>query len=200
MDLTSYKSIESHLFVRIDVASYKDSPGASPISKTLLFSDRRDSFTIGSDAYVGLGNLLSITSASSEIRTSSGELSITIAGIPDTSIYEIVNSRIKGCPVRIYRGIFNATTGAFISAAGNPMTRYRGFVNNYALNEDYDVATQISSNTITLICNSSIDVLQNKTAGRKTNPSSEKKFFPDDLSMDRVPTLKNSTFDFGAKA
>lgn len=198
MDLSSYTSIQSHLFVRIEVEYYKDSAGAAPISKTLLFSDRRDSFTIGSDTYVGVGNLMGITSASSEIRTSSGELSITIAGIPNTSVYEIVNSRIKGCPVRIYRGVFNAETGAFITATGNPMARYRGFVNNYALNEEYDINTRTSTNTITLICNSSIDVLQNKVAGRKTNPTSEKKFFPNDVSMDRVPTLKNATYDFGA--
>jgi hypothetical protein len=51
---------------------------------------------------------------------------------------------------------------------------------------------------LSIICASVVDVLGKKTGGRKTNPESEKKFFPTDLAMDRVPTLENATFDFGA--
>jgi hypothetical protein len=77
------------------------------------------------------------------------------------------------------------------------LTKYRGFVNNYSLQEDFDIVSRTSTNSIILICNSAVDVLQNKFTGRKTNPESQKKFFPNDVSMDRVPTLENATFDFG---
>ena len=100
--------------------------------------------------------------------------------------------------MRVYRGIFNASTGAFLSIAGNPLGRYRGFVNNYSLTEEWDNATRTSSNTLSLICASTVDVLQNKISGRKTNPESMKKFYPTDVSFDRVPNLENATFDFGA--
>jgi len=196
--LNGYNSIENHLFVRIEVDYYKSSSSSSPISTVLRFSDRRTPFVINGETYTGLGNLVSITSSSSELRTSSGELSISISGIPNSSIYEIVNSRIKGCPVTIYRGIFNPVTGELLGVENNPMSRYKGFVNNYSLQENYDIDQRLASNTIVLICNSSIDVLQNKVTGRTTSPTSQKKFYPSDISMDRVTNLENATFNFGA--
>jgi hypothetical protein len=155
-------------------------------------------YTINSESYLGLGKLMSISSSSSELRVSGGELIITLSGVPNSSIYEIVNSKIKGSPVRVYRGLFNAATGAFLSIAGNPIGRFNGFVNNYSLSEDYDNSTRTSSNTLVLTCTSVVDVLDNKIAGRKTNPSSQKKYYPNDLSMDRVPNLEKATFNFGA--
>lgn len=196
--LSNYKSIESHLFVRIEVEYYKSSPEASPTSQILKFSDLKTSFTINSESYVGLGNLMAITASNSELRSSSGELSITISGIPNSSNYEIVNSRIKGSPVKIYRGLFDPISGALLDIEKNPVLRYSGFVNNYSLQEDYNIDTRSSTNTILLICNSTVDVLQNKISGRKTNPVSEKRFYPNDLSMDRVPSIENASFNFGA--
>lgn len=196
--LSDYTSIQSNLFVRIQVDYYKSSPGASATSEVLRFSDLRTTFTINSEEYIGLGNLMNISNSTSELRPSSGELTIAISGIPNSSIAEIVNSRIKGCPVRIYRGLFDATTGTALPIANQVLARYRGFVNNYSLQEEYDINTRTSSNTILLICNSSVDVLQNKVTGRKTNPQSHQLFYPTDKSMNRVPTLENATFNFGA--
>lgn len=196
--IADYSSIQSNLFVRIQVDYYKATAGSSATSEVLTFSDLRTAYTINGEVYTGLGNLMNVSESSSELRPSSGELTIAISGIPNSSIYEIVNSRIKGCPVRIYRGLFDATTGADLPIANNILARYRGFVNNYSLQEEYDIQTRTASNTIILICNSSIDVLQNKVTGRKTNPTSQKKFYPTDVSMDRVPTLENATFNFGA--
>jgi hypothetical protein len=197
-DLSSYKSVQSNLFVRIQVDEYRATTSGAYTTEVLRFSDDLQTRTINSESYAPLGRLMGITSATSELRVSSGELTITLSGIPNTSIAEIINSKIKGAPVRIYRLFSNAATGTVLSIAGNPSGRYRGFVNNYSLNEEYDSITRSSTNTIVLTCASSVDVLQNKIAGRKTNPESQKRFFPSDLSMDRVPTLENATFNFGA--
>lgn len=197
MPLNSFetlKSVQSHLFVKVEVSYYKETPSSTPVAKNLLFSDYRSDFVINDESYRGVGNLMSISSSSSEIRTSSGELSIVLSGIPNSAIYEIVNSRIKGCPVTIYRGIFDPVSQNNIQV----LNRYRGFVNNYSLQEDYDNQTRMSSNSIILVCNSAIDVLQNKIAGRKTSPASQKKFYPDDTCFDRVTALENTSFNFGA--
>lgn len=198
LDLTGYPAIQSNLFVRIQVDEYRTSPGAAYSPTVLTFSDMLIPYTINSEEYTGLGKLMSITSSSSELRVSGGELTITLSGIPNTAIAEIVNSKIKGSPVRIYRALFDANTNQLLSVSPNPLGRYRGFVNNYSLNEDYDADSRTASNTLVLVCASSVDVLQNKIAGRKTNPESQKRYYPTDLSMDRVPALENSTFDFGA--
>lgn len=189
LSLTGYGSIESNLFIKITLPS-----------SSLLFSDRLVSTVINGDTYVGLGKLLSISGSNSELRSTSGEITIGISGIPDSMISDIVGSNIKGNPVRITRGLFDATTGAFLSAVtGNPINRFAGYVNNISLEEEYDVDSRDSSNTLLLTCASNVDILNNKIAGRKTNPASQKKFFSTDLSMDRVPNLESSYFDFGGK-
>jgi hypothetical protein len=100
--------------------------------------------------------------------------------------------------VRIYRALFNAATGAYLDIEGNPLGRFRGFVNNYSLNEELDNTNKTATNTLVLTCASAANVLQNKIAGRRTNPESQKRYYPTDISMDRVPNLENATFNFGA--
>lgn len=198
INLTSYKSIESHLFIRIQVDEYRTSPSSGYTANVLRFSDMLTPFTINSESYLGLGKLMSVTSSNSELRVSGGEVTITVSGIPSTSIYEILHSKLKGSPVRIYRAIFNAENGQFLSIDGNPLGRYRGFINNFSLTEEYDSQSRTASNTLSLVCASSVDVLSNKVAGRKTNPESMKRHYPSDVSFDRVPNLENATFNFGA--
>lgn len=188
IDLSSYDSIEAGLFVRIAV------PGGS----VLRFSDYRGTVTIDGESYVGLGKLLGISSTTSELKGSTGTVTITVSGIPNTSISEIMNSQLKGSPVKIYRMVFNTVTGAALSIAGNPAGRFFGYVNNYALEEEYTIEERRSTNTISIICSSNMEFLENKVAGRKTNPESMKKYFPGDLSFDRVPNLVGANFNFGA--
>jgi len=188
LDLTSYGSIQSNLFIKITLTS-----------SSLLFSDKLESTVINGDTYVGLGKLLAVSGSNSELRSSSGEVSVSISGIPNSSITDITSANIKGSDIKIVRALFNATTGSLLTAvSGNPINRFVGYVNNISLEEDYDVDSRISSNTLILVCSSNVDVLNNKVSGRRTNTASEKKYFPTDLAMDRVASLENSYFDFGA--
>lgn len=197
--LDTYSAIQSNIFIKLECPYYKATPSATPIAYNFLFSDRIQDTIINGDSYAGLGKLLGLSASQSELRVSGNDVTITISGIPDSSIAEIINSRIKGSKVTIYRALFNANTEQLISITGNPMTRFIGFVNNLALDEEYDTENRNSSNTLILTCASVVDILSDKISGRKTNPSSMKKFYPSDISMDRVPTLENSFFDFGAK-
>lgn len=199
LTLANSHAIETGLFVRIDVEYYKATASATPTHEILRFSDYKSSVTINGEEYLGLGGLVGIGSSTSELRTSSGSLTITISGIPNTSIAQIVNSRIKGSPIEVHRILLVPnTTGAAPSVALDPVGRFFGIVSNYSLEENYDIETRTSSNTIALICSSSIEHLNNKVAGRKTNPTSMKSFYSTDLSMDRVPNLVGANFNFGA--
>jgi hypothetical protein len=42
-------------------------------------------------------------------------------------------------------------------------------------------------------------VLQNKISGQRTNSTDRKRYFPGDISFDRVADLTNTSFDFGKK-
>lgn len=184
--------------MRIQVDEYRLTPDGAFSEEVLLISDLLTDYTINDEEYTGLGSLMDIGITRSELRPSSGTLDITISGIPNDSLAEILYSNIKGSPVRVYRVLFNPSTGVELAIDENPYLRYRGFINNYSLVEEYDNATKTSSNTIILNCASSLDVLNEKIAGRLVNPESQKKYYPLDVSMDRVPALENSSFDFGA--
>jgi hypothetical protein len=191
MDLSSYRSIQSNLFVRINL---------SYTSNILRFSDTRDTVAINGESYTGLGQLMSITSSSSELKSTTRQITITISGIPNSSISEIMNSRLKGSKINIWRAIFDPATRQALDIAGNPAGRFTGIVTNYALNEDFDAAARTATNTISIMCSGIVDVLANTTKGRRTNPQDQKLYYPNDTAMDRVPDLVGAYFDFGAKA
>lgn len=194
IDLSSYTAVRTSLFVRIQIDEYRTSPSGSYTQEVLTFTDHNTNYTINGEVYQNLGNLMNVTSSRSQIRASANTVSISLSGIPNSAIAEIVNSKIKSSPVRILRGYFDSN-GNLI---GELQGRFRGFVNNYSLEEEYNIDSRTATNQIIIECASSIDVLQNKYAGRRTNPESEKRFFANDLGFDRVPNLENTTFNFGA--
>lgn len=194
-NLDSYTSVKTGLFVRLQVDEYRTSSSASYSAQVLTFSDYDSAKTIGSDTYTPLGSLLNITPSTSELRSSSNTITITLSGVPANAINEVVHSKIKGSPIKIYRGYFDVSTGVQI---GDYEGRFFGSVNNYSIQEEFNVSERDAANMVLLECNSSVDLLAQKTSGRKTNPQSQQKFYPLDTSMNRVPTLKGTKFDFGA--
>ena len=197
INLSSYTSVETGLFVRIQVDEYRTGTSGSYTSEVLKFSDYIRPITIDSESYTGLGRLLSISDSASELTPSSGQLTIGLSGIPNSSIAEILNSKIKGSPIEVWRVFFDPVTGAQLSITGNPAGRFFGIVDNYSLDEEFDYDNRTSSNRIIMTCSSVITVLDNKVTGRRTNPVDQKFFYPSDLSMDRVPNLKDSYYNFG---
>jgi hypothetical protein len=184
-NLAAYAAIWTSLFVRIDVVDYQ----------VLRFSDFYKPYTINGESYAALGSLMDVTSSESQLRLSEQEITITLSGIPTTNIDAVLDQKIKGSPVEIYRGLFNPNTGADLVS---PVGKFLGIVNNFALQEDWDNESRSSSVTIILTCSSLISVLATKLGGRFTNPTDQQKFFPADNSMNRVPSLINSNFNFGA--
>jgi hypothetical protein len=172
--------------------------GLAPTPDDLYFSDRIYDTTLNGQTYVGVGKFLNISETVSELKGSSSDLTLTLSGIPNTSLQEVLNLKIKGAKILVTRVLFDPQTNQVLKINGNPMARYRGFVNNISLQDDYEWTGRTGTNTLLLQCNSAIDILSNKYGGRKTNPLSQQKFFPGDISMDRVPVLENSVFNFGA--
>lgn len=191
IDLSSYTSLRSNLFVKLTYE--QDGEPAE-----LLFSDYHKDLTIAGDNYTALGELLSITESSVDLRATPFELTVTISGIPTERVNLVTNIGIKGSPIEIRRAIFDANTGEFLNITGNPAGRFYGIVNNYNIFEDFPTDGKDASSSIGLICTSNIGQLERKLVGRFTNPTSQKSFFAGDLSMDRVPNIANANYDFGA--
>lgn len=202
MPLSDLKDIRTALFVKISVAEYYN--GASLVPTDLLFSDHYRDFGLAGedgstiDTYTALGQLVNITNTTSDLRASGNTVSIVISGIPNTSLRNITRSKLKTSPVRILRAFFTPQ-GELIddSSIENPVGRFKGFINNYSLVEEWDSEARTASNTIHFECASSIDVLAKKKIGRRTNPESQKRYFPLDRSFDRLPAIANSKYNFG---
>ena len=186
LDLSSYSSIQTALFCKVVVPDYA----------TLTFSNYSRNLTIDGTNYTGIGQLLDISDSTSELRASRNELTVTISGIPAQNISDLLTYRFKGSSITVTRAIFDPATGQLLSITGNPAGRFQGIINNFGLNETWD--GQNASNTISFVCTSTVGLLMNKIAGRKTNSRDQKTFYPTDLSMDRVTQLANSNYNFGA--
>jgi len=189
LDLSAYTSIQTNLFVRLDIPGYQ----------VLKFSDFSVPYTIDSESYTALGQLLSISDSSSELRATPQEVTVSIAGIPNTNVSTILNNPVKGSSIKIYRAFFNPSTGQLLSVSGNPAQKFQGIVGNYDITDELDMGSLTGTVSLTLTCTNVVELLNNKVAGRRTNPIDQKSFYATDISFDRVFALANSNFNFGAK-
>ena len=190
VDLSPYRSVQTNMFVKLVVPAYA----------TLTFSDYYKELTLGGTAYQALGQLLSITGTTSNLRAAPEELTITISGIPSGRVNEILSNKIKGSSVEVYRAFFNPTTGELLNVTGNPAGKFKGVISNYSITDDLNEGSDTGSVAIILSATNVIELLNNKITGRRTNPIDHKDFYPNDQSMDRVPALAKSNFNFGAPA
>ena len=185
IDLSSYRSIQTNLFVRLDIPGYS----------VLTFSDYHKNYTIGTTTYTGLGQLLSVGNTEDNLRAAPSDISVSISGIPSTNVTDILNNRIKGSECKIYRGFFNVDTGELLPITGNPAGKFQGIVSNYDITDDLTMGDSTGTITLTLTITSVVEMLNNKVTGRRTNPAD----FPNG-DMARVLPLQKSNFNFGAPA
>jgi hypothetical protein len=197
INLAPYQAIETALFVKITVANYRVLSTDTPATQILTFSEYNVPVTFNGDTYQPLGSLLTVTDSASELRVSPGTMTFTIAGIPNTSISQVVNSQFKGSPVEIWRMVFDAITKQPLAIDGNPVGRFFGYIDNYSIEEDW--SGQNSASRVLFTATSQTELLNVKISGRRTNPTDQARWFPADRSMDRVPTLANSSWIWGAQ-
>ena len=185
IDLTSYASLESAILVKWDVPNFS----------TAYLTDYNIPLAFGGQTYTNIGNLLSVSSVTSELKPSKGELTIGLSGVPTNSISDLIGQEIKGSQLWIYRSYFNSQTHQPLSlGGGNTQLHFKGIVTNYAITDDIDLGAGVATSTITLTCNSAVETLSNKVSGRRTNQAD----FPGVSDMSRVQALANSNFNFGA--
>jgi hypothetical protein len=185
IDLRNYASLESAVLVK----------WAVPDFSTAYLSDYNIPLSFNGNTYTNIGNLLSVSSVASELKPSKGELTVGLSGVPSGSISDLMAEDIKGSEIWIYRAYFDSQTHQPLSlGGGNTQLHFKGIVTNYSISDDVDLGSGVATSTITLTCNSAVEVLSNKTSGRRTNQVD----FPGVQDMARVQALANSNFNFGA--
>ena len=159
------------------------------------FSSAYTAQTIGNTVYTPLGGLLGVGVQQRDIRVTSADTTIMLSGIPSDgsdNMAIVLGTKIRGSKVDLTRGFYNSNY-----ELANTAHRFTGIITSYNISEErHDL---VDTFTITLNASSYKTVLENRVAGRKTNPESWKVFDPSDTSMDNIYSLADQHFDFGMK-
>lgn len=153
--------------------------------------------TYNSNTYTELGSFLSIDTFREDIRTTNGDLTVSLSGIPSEQNYLsiILNTPIKGGEIEIYRGFYDLSTLELDTS--EVYLRFKGIITNFAITEEVDTFKGYMTNSVSIACASINTILENRTAGQRTDPDERKRLFANDAVFDRVPELYNVSFDFG---
>ena len=159
------------------------------------FSSSYKEETIDGVDYTPLGGLLAVGVQQRDIRVTSADTSVTLSGLSNDNIYLVLqeNGKIKGSKLEIIRGFYN-NNYALTSTA----PRFTGIITSYNISEDLKLSEDIDNFTVTVNASSFKSVLENRIAGRKTNPTSWEVFNSTDSSMNNIYSISDQDFDFGA--
>lgn len=167
-------------------------------SEVYTFCNAASDITVDGTTYSGLGSYLGISQIQQDIKASSVDLTVSLTGIDPNNVALILSSDIKGSTIEIWRGFLDSNNQIqTIGGVQQFFKRYQGIINNTSINEDFNEEARTRIATCIVSCSSMRVVLDNRIAGIKTNPQSWKFFYPNDTSMDRVPVIASTYFDFG---
>ena len=167
-------------------------------TETYTFCNAAGPIIVDGITFSGLGSLLNIAEIQNDIKANSADLKVSLVGIDPANIALILSSDIKGSKVEVWRGFLNSDNQVeTISGTLQFFKRYQGIINNVSIQENFDDKVRTRIATCIISSASMRIVLDGRQAGMKTNPQAWKVFYPTDTSMDRVPIIASTYFDFG---
>jgi hypothetical protein len=183
---------------------YADFVRVTTPTATYRFATTPSSLTIPSvDAlpFSGLGQLVKVSDATRDIKSTANETSITMVGIDTAMLGFVLGHDIKGSEVEMWHGFFDVngvleTTGG----TGGLYQFFNGYINSFAISEQWFEEARQFVGTISINCSSIQLILQNRTAGRYTNNNSWEFFNAGDTSMNRVAFIQTINYNFGKDA
>jgi hypothetical protein len=172
--------------------------------ETYRFATTASALTISAvDAqpFTALGQLVKISDATRDIKSTANETSITFVGLDTAFLGWVLGQTIKGSQVEMWHGFFD-TEGALITTGGSGglYQFFNGYINSFSISEQWMEEVRSFVGTVTISASSIQLILQNRTAGRYTNNNSWTFFNPTDSSMDRVAFITNINYQFGKTA
>lgn len=189
-------------FVRLEVVG----PGSGSGVYTFSSSYKIETFAGGTAfnpgittaTYTALGGLVGISGHQRDLAVTSYDTTITLIGVDSSKIGLVIDAGLKGSKVQIWRGFYDE----FGVLKGDPVLRYTGIVTGYNIEEERQ--ERVDAFTVSLHCSSYKQVLENRVAGRHTNPTSWNQGLSSsdpayDLGMNNVAALNNAKFNFGQK-
>jgi len=153
--------------------------------------------TFDGNTYTELGSFLQLGEIQEDIKTTNGDIGITLSGVPQENLDAVLDTKVKGGEVIVRRAFFNDDLSL---DAGNVVQRFKGIITNLQIEENYDLLEGERTNSVSVSCSSIVTILENRTAGQRTSPIDRDRLFPGDQTFKRVPDLHNIQFDFGRES
>lgn len=149
--------------------------------------------------FINLGSLLSLSEIKRDIKANSSDLNISLTGVDGTNVSIVLSSEIKGSRIEVWRGFLDTNNQIIQTPTQQFFKRYQGIVSNYSITEDWNEQARTRVATVGLSCASFRSILENRVGGVRTTPKIWQAFYPGDISMNRVPAIAGSYFDFGGE-
>ena len=106
INLENYSAIATNLFVRLDIPDYGITRFSD--SNRVLAIPESDGQYYDYDA---LGQLMGITATGSDLRSTAGEVTVSLSGIPADNINQVLNYKIKGSHNKLVAGQHRQSSG-----------------------------------------------------------------------------------------
>lgn len=168
-------------------------------SNVYTFCNAAAPISVNGMTFTNLGSLLQISDIKRDIKANSSDLNISLTGVDGTNIAIVLNSEIKGSRIEIWRGFLDSDNQIITTPTQQFFKRYQGIVSNYSITEDWDQQARSRIATVGISCASFRTILENRVGGVRTTPKIWQVFYPGDNSMNRVPAIAGSYFDFGGE-
>lgn len=154
--------------------------------------------TVNGTVYLGLGTYLGIAEIQQDLKGTSVDLKLMISGLDPSSVALVLGQNIKGSTLTVSRGFLDSSNQILtIGGVQQFFGRYKGIINNITITEQFDHEKRLRTATCALSSASMRFVLDSRVGGIKTNPASWRSFYTNDTSMDRVPVIASTYFNFG---
>jgi len=145
----------------------------TPVNLTDCSFSLTSSVSGASVTYTASDFILGVSNFTEEVDITKSSLVLTLSGADQTFISTILNEPVINDEVTIYRGFL--TAGNVLTA--DPFLLYKGNIETFTINE----SAKESSVNLTIVSHwADFD----KKNGRKTNNTSQQRFFSTDVGMD----------------
>jgi hypothetical protein len=168
-------------------------------SNTYTFCNAASPITVNGLTFTNLGSLLQLSDIKRDIKATSSDLSVSLTGVDGTNVAVVLGSDIKGSRIEVWRGFLDSNNQIITTPTQQFFKRYQGIVSNFSITEDFNEQLRIRVATVGLSCASFRTILENRVGGVRTTPKIWQVYYPGDTSMNRVPAIAGSYFDFGGQ-
>ena len=156
---------------------------------------------VDAQPFDGLGVLVSIGSATRDIKSTANETTITLVGIDQALLGWVLGHDIKGSEIEMWHGFFDTENQLITDGGSGGLYQFfNGYISTFAISEQWDEDNKQFVGVITVASSSVQLILQNRTAGRYTNNNAWQFYNPNDTSMDRVAFIQSLNYPFGKNA